>query len=287
MLDPAAAAAAVPESCGVAELRSRRCWSYGTLWRLGALGSAAVRRADRLLSAAFRPSRSVAAAADALLRETAALSTGSGSAVHCVHARVRGAADWVPMHYPPLADCGALGLRQGGCDLPCSCRRQADTWPDHDWVLRKALGADVRPGDAVFVATNNASHPRVRRILRTLRQLGVAATTTDELMRRGAASSVMSLGSPVLVGAAEQAACAGVGGSFFGACGSTWTEYVLDLRAWRGLPGADRQRALFAEFGSRSARCHDALRTAQREIGARKRRRRRAVDALSRLGAAV
>eukprot|EP01065_Artemidia_motanka_P038000 TRINITY_DN46887_c0_g1_i1.p1 TRINITY_DN46887_c0_g1~~TRINITY_DN46887_c0_g1_i1.p1 ORF type:complete len:460 (+),score=127.86 TRINITY_DN46887_c0_g1_i1:50-1429(+) len=245
---------------GPTRLTSRNCWG-SVQWRLRS-SSAGVRQwADAVLRASMAGAPGLVKTAKQLMvsmRSRLSRSTRSQRTptLHSVHLRTVGRTDNLEFPYPPVLRCCREQLSPMPCRvMPGGCFNQSamrvtdlvnTSFHDYAWVFQRMVHSGVvRPGDAVFIASNSHSDPRVRRFVKAMSELGVttflgskAAAAGDRTAERGLRQSATG---PVLIGLLDLLVAAGVGGRFVAAGGSSFSEHILDLRRWRKAKTAGRE----------------------------------------------
>ena len=159
----------------------------------------------------------------------------SGSAVlHAVHMRT---GDMRPC---PLLDCEACGYHTPSSfsfhdsrpNARCTCRQkngQAVTMSDA--LTCAARQGRAKAGDAIYVATNNASDAAVVDFMSSARSLGLRAFTWSSSQRSLQTPACQAARSAISVSIVEQMICAAVTGNYFAHFISSWDELVLHMRA--------------------------------------------------------
>eukprot|EP01062_Namystynia_karyoxenos_P023215 TRINITY_DN18935_c0_g1_i2.p1 TRINITY_DN18935_c0_g1~~TRINITY_DN18935_c0_g1_i2.p1 ORF type:complete len:503 (+),score=94.45 TRINITY_DN18935_c0_g1_i2:119-1627(+) len=187
------------------------------LARFGGSSAAALHRADSFLQQAFRFPAAITQLGEQMLaaaRPAAVRRRGTSGRrrprVHCAHLRVKYAADHIEFPFGPLVNCTQLWQEeweQHSCQKPqrltCMCvdptrklgalgalhartptalKPLRPQYLDFDWVLmRHHSSGSIRAGDAVLIATNNASEPRVAFTAEAAALVGVRAVVASEL----------------------------------------------------------------------------------------------------------
>eukprot|EP01062_Namystynia_karyoxenos_P044351 TRINITY_DN32655_c0_g1_i3.p1 TRINITY_DN32655_c0_g1~~TRINITY_DN32655_c0_g1_i3.p1 ORF type:complete len:545 (+),score=123.23 TRINITY_DN32655_c0_g1_i3:88-1722(+) len=211
----------------------QHCWGSPHLRLLFGSSPALYRWADGLWRDALHFSPEIRDAGAAI---AAAAQSGAGQgAVHAIHLRVKGTTDYLPTPYYPLIDCAANDLAGARCNHPdaCACKPNWQMPPvDHTFVVDAAAKKGrVRPGDTMLLLTNNASSGRVRNVELLLRGNGISPIYPSQMPE---VAPLLAGLTGVQRGAAELVAASLATGQFYATCGSTWSEFVLDLRRWAG-----------------------------------------------------
>eukprot|EP01065_Artemidia_motanka_P006790 TRINITY_DN1330_c0_g2_i1.p1 TRINITY_DN1330_c0_g2~~TRINITY_DN1330_c0_g2_i1.p1 ORF type:complete len:585 (+),score=151.83 TRINITY_DN1330_c0_g2_i1:125-1879(+) len=269
---------------GPIRLRNHNCWGSAE-WRMRTSSTAVRHWADEVLNKTLRsslPLQKIGRVAAESMRRSLPASGGSTRApmLHSVHMRVVGPNDQLDWPYPPTFRCEKYGLKKLPCRLmPCGCRdrgvgddflppesvnwnhenrslrdKAVPIYKDYDFVLQQRINdGDLLPGDGIFVATNYQKSNRVQRALRVLADGGVkvffgldGVMAGDPHVKEVYESIVHS---NVQIGAAELVTAAEAEGFFVPACGSTYSDYVLELRRWNAVrDGLAESRMYMSKF---------------------------------------
>eukprot|EP01062_Namystynia_karyoxenos_P008016 TRINITY_DN12829_c0_g1_i2.p1 TRINITY_DN12829_c0_g1~~TRINITY_DN12829_c0_g1_i2.p1 ORF type:complete len:550 (+),score=94.62 TRINITY_DN12829_c0_g1_i2:61-1710(+) len=247
------------------------CWG-GVLWKLREGNNArTVAWAEELLRRGLFPAAPVLAAARALVQAAGQLAA-PGAQVHAMHVRaVHSEHDFLPFPYPPLLDCAAEGWPPApdpcydtAKGRTCQCVAEHHGAADYDDVVaRRSKQGRLRPGDVIFIATNDPACSKVARTRAAATAAGALTATAADLYAHSAPAAEASrrLRSAVQRGAAELTAAALCEGFFVAACSATSSEYTIHLRAALNRSGAAAQADLFVRQENASMRClHEAWR---------------------------
>eukprot|EP01065_Artemidia_motanka_P006789 TRINITY_DN1330_c0_g1_i2.p1 TRINITY_DN1330_c0_g1~~TRINITY_DN1330_c0_g1_i2.p1 ORF type:complete len:455 (+),score=86.64 TRINITY_DN1330_c0_g1_i2:413-1777(+) len=263
---------------GPLRLSNRNCWGSAE-WRMRSSGHAVRHWADEVLNKTLRsalPLQKIARAAVNSMRAEMGDKRGTRTPVlHSVHLRVVSPTDQLDWPYPPTFRCEEYGLIKMGCRvMPCGCVSasanrsvpdESANWKhenrsvrelavplfkDYDFVLQQKIAeGDLQPGDGVFVATNYPRSPRVQRALAVLAGadirvwLGLPGVMARDASVKAVYDSIVR--GNVQLGAAELVTAAEADGFFIPACGSTYSDYVLELRRWNARESGLRDSRIY------------------------------------------